>query len=122
MHRLPFYPGHSQVQEPLKLIHMDLVSPMEVESLDRKCYVMSIIDDHTRIGYVDILVHKNEAMEKFVKYRAEIEKNTGRAIKGVMYDNGGEFVNEKFKAYLKANGIAFYMMVPYSPQQNGVAE
>lgn len=37
-------------------------------------------------------------------------------------DNGGEYLSDEFKEYLKLKGIYHELMVPYSPQQNGVAE
>ncbi|CAB0004910.1 unnamed protein product [Nesidiocoris tenuis] len=37
-------------------------------------------------------------------------------------NNGSEFVNKKFDAYLKDCGIARRLSVPHTPQQNGLAE
>jgi hypothetical protein len=37
-------------------------------------------------------------------------------------DNGGEYLSTEFQNYLKAKGIKHELTVPYSPQQNGVAE
>jgi transposase InsO family protein len=37
-------------------------------------------------------------------------------------DNGKEYVNCEFKKFLSENGIHHQLTVPYTPQQNGVAE
>lgn len=37
-------------------------------------------------------------------------------------DNGGEYLMKEFIRYLKSKGIRHELTVPYSPQQNGVAE
>jgi transposase InsO family protein len=37
-------------------------------------------------------------------------------------DNGRKFVSKEFENYLKIHGIQHQKFVPYSPQQNGVAE
>ncbi len=37
-------------------------------------------------------------------------------------DNGAEFTNKAFDSYLRKHGIVRQLTVPYTPQQNGVAE
>ena len=37
-------------------------------------------------------------------------------------DNGGEFVKNEFEEFLSKHGIQHRKTVPYTPQQNGVAE
>ncbi len=37
-------------------------------------------------------------------------------------DNGGEYLSNKFRAYLSEHGIHHQLTVAYTPQQNGVAE
>ena len=37
-------------------------------------------------------------------------------------DNGGEYVNNKFTTFYIEQGIQQQHTVPYTPQQNGVAE
>ena len=37
-------------------------------------------------------------------------------------DNGKEYVTNELKKYLRKKGIQHQLTVPYTPQQNGVAE
>ena len=37
-------------------------------------------------------------------------------------DNGTEYLNLKFEEYMKTHGVRHQTTVPYTPQQNGVAE
>lgn len=46
----------------------------------------------------------------------------GTKVQGVMTNNGMEFVNSNMVAYLKSKGIQLFNSVPYTPQQNGIAE
>nr|GEY11209.1 integrase, catalytic region, zinc finger, CCHC-type, peptidase aspartic, catalytic [Tanacetum cinerariifolium] len=48
-------------QEKLYLLHMDLCGPMRVESINRKKYILAIIDDYSRFTWVNFLRSKNEA-------------------------------------------------------------
>ncbi|GBP89832.1 Retrovirus-related Pol polyprotein from transposon TNT 1-94 [Eumeta japonica] len=51
-----------------------------------------------------------------------VERQTDRKIKCLRSDNGGEFANKKFDEHLNKCGIKRQFSVPYTPQQNGVAE
>ena len=37
-------------------------------------------------------------------------------------DNGGEYISAEFNEYLKIRGILHELTIPYTPEQNGVAE
>lgn len=50
------------------------------------------------------------------------EKSSGKEIKAFRTDGGGEYLNGKFKTYLKQAGIQHIISPSYSPQQNGLAE
>ncbi|XP_073844139.1 uncharacterized protein, partial [Musca autumnalis] len=66
--------------------------------------------------------YANETFEKFKEFKEMVERQTGRKIKCLRSDNGTEFVNNNFNAYLKEHGIVRQLTVPHTPQQNGVAE
>ena len=46
----------------------------------------------------------------------------GKVPKFVRFDNGGELINDKLKAYFKSEGITIEPTALYSPSQNGVAK
>ena len=51
-----------------------------------------------------------------------IEKSSGRKLKTIRTDNGGEFTSREFESYLKAEGVRHELNIPKNPEQNGVAE
>ena len=57
-----------------------------------------------------------------VEWKAMVEKLTGRKLKVLRSDNGGEYTSEEFSKFLKSEGISHELTVPKSPEQNGVAE
>lgn len=65
---------------------------------------------------------KSEAFEVFKKFKAMVEKATDRHIKVVRSDKGGEYTSTDFMKYCEKEGIRIFLIAPYSPQQNGVAE
>jgi len=51
-----------------------------------------------------------------------VEKQTRKYIKILRSDQGGEYNSKDFGSYCKNNGIIQQSTMPYTPQQNGVAE
>ena len=51
-----------------------------------------------------------------------MERSTGRKLKTVRTDSGGECVSADFERCLKKEGVRHELTVPKTPQQNGVAE
>ena len=65
---------------------------------------------------------KDQAFEYFVEWKALAEKSSGKRLKTIRSDNGGEYTSKKFEAYLKSEGIRHEYTIPKTPEQNGVAE
>ena len=51
-----------------------------------------------------------------------VEKSSGRELKVLRSDNGGEYTSERFTEYLRSEGVTHERTVPRTPEQNGVAE
>ena len=51
-----------------------------------------------------------------------MEKQTGKVIKTLRSDRGGEYMSGEFDDFLKEEGIASQLTAPGTPQQNGVSE
>ncbi|GJU06329.1 retrovirus-related pol polyprotein from transposon TNT 1-94 [Tanacetum coccineum] len=61
---------------------------------------------------------KEEAIDKFVLYKTEVENQLSRKIKVVRSDREGEYVSP-FAELCAKHGIRHEFTAPYSPQQNG---
>ena len=68
------------------------------------------------------LKHKDEQFDTFKTYKAWAERQTGRKLKTIRTDRGGEFLSKEQKRYLQEHGIEHQTSMPYSPQQNGRAK
>ena len=64
----------------------------------------------------------SEVVDLFNVFRALVENQSGRKIKILRYENGGEYVKYNFIYYFKYVGIYKEHSIPYTPHQNGVAE
>ena len=66
--------------------------------------------------------NKNEVFAKLKEYIAYVENQTNFKIKALHSDNGGKHISKEFNEFCSEKGISRQFPLPYSPQQNGVAE
>ena len=65
---------------------------------------------------------KDEVLGIFLKWKKMVETQTGRRVKRLRTNNGGEFKNDPFQKVYEEIGIVRHLTVRHTPQQNGVAE
>ena len=64
--------------EPLDLIHSDVCDLKLVHTRGGNKYFITIVDDSTKYCYVYLLKSKDEAIEKFVLYKNEVENQLNK--------------------------------------------
>ena len=69
-----------------------------------------------------LLKTQERSIYTFLAFKAFVEKQSGHQILKLRSDNGGEYVNNNFINFCIDHGIQIEHIVPYTPQQNGVAE
>lgn len=106
----------------LELVHSDLCGPINPISSSGKRYFLSLIDDHSRKGFVYLLLNKSDTLSYFKIFKSLVENEPGRRIKCLRTDRGGEYLSSDFKDFCNEHGIRRQLTNPYTPQQNGVAE
>ena len=118
-----FPSSRTRAQDLLGIIHTDI---HEMPTRDRRGfkYFISFIDDVSRYATVCLLKTKSgrEVLAAFKVFQARVETETGRKIKILRSDGGGEYNNTAFADHRQAAGILWQHSTPYTPQQNGVAE
>ena len=65
---------------------------------------------------------KSETYSKFCEFKALVGKESGKQVKALRSDNGGEYISGEFKDFCSKEGIRIELIVPHNPQQNGVKE
>jgi transposase InsO family protein len=51
-----------------------------------------------------------------------VEKESGKQVKDLRSDNGGEYISNEFKGFCSREGVRRELIPPHNPQQNGVTE
>ncbi|XP_018403755.1 PREDICTED: retrovirus-related Pol polyprotein from transposon TNT 1-94 [Cyphomyrmex costatus] len=121
-HKQPFQPSTSRSKELLQVVHSDLCGPMETISFRGSRYFLTFVDDCSRKVFVYFLETKDQVPGTLEEFKVLAEKQSDRQLKTLRSDNGREYINQRLLKFLKNNGIKHQTTVPYTPQQNGLAE
>ncbi|GKD27643.1 retrovirus-related pol polyprotein from transposon TNT 1-94 [Tanacetum coccineum] len=78
---------------------MDFCGPMCVASVNRKKYILIIVDDYSRFTWVKFLASKDEAPDFIIKFLKMIQVRLNATVKNIHTDNGTEFVNQTLRDY-----------------------
>jgi hypothetical protein len=114
--------GKEKKNERLELVHTDVWGPAQVSSLGGSHYYVTFIDDATRKTWVYCIRQKSDVFDTFKKWKALVENETGKSLKCLRSDNGGEYCSKEFDDYCSYHGIRREKTVPRTPQENGVSE
>ena len=105
---------------PLELIHSDLCEMNGVLTKGGKRYFMTLIDNSSRFCYVYLLKTKDEALNYFKIFKAEVETQLEKKIKILRSDRGGEYFSNDFD-YSVRNTVLFTRgRLPIRPNQTGL--
>ncbi|MBW0538526.1 hypothetical protein O181_078241 [Austropuccinia psidii MF-1] len=121
-HCLPFAGTFPIPTQTLEVIHMDLCGPITPISRGGNRYIFQLTDGFSHMRFVYLLKEKADTYHFFSKFQTLVENQTSNAIKTVVSDNGGEFVNREFSSLLSTKGIKHLTTAPYTPQQNLVSK
>ena len=114
--------GSKRTKEPLDLVHSDVCGKVNAKSLGGAEYFLTFIDDFTHYTWVYVLKKKSDVFKCFIVWKALVENCSGKQLKILRTDNGGEYVSSEFDDYLKSKGIRHKRTIPKTPEQNGIAE
>jgi transposase InsO family protein len=117
-----FLSSDSRTTGILDLIHSDVSGPMSSTSLTGSLYYVVFIDDFSRKSWIFFMKTKGQVFSRFQEFKALVENQTGKKIRVLRSDNGGEYTSKEFMDFYVGEGIRRELTVPYNPQHNGVAE
>ena len=104
------------MSEVLGRVFSDLCGPMETPTLEGYWYFITFTDDFSHYTHIGFCKSKDKA------WKARAEKETGKSLKILCTDGGGEYTSSAFNTFLAENGIKREVTNPYTPQENGVSE
>ena len=124
--------GANRSIDVLEFIHTDICGPFLKASWKSQQYFITFIDDFSRYGYLYLIYEKLQSLDVFKNYKAKVENQLDKRIKGVRSERGGEYCGKydgsgeqrsvSSTKFLVECGIFPQYTMPGSPTMNGVAE
>ena len=113
---------HLTTSKVLELLHMDLMEPIQVESLGGKKYAYVVVDDFSRYTWIRFIREKSETFEVFKDLCQKHQREKENHVIRIRSDHGKEFENNKFAEFCSSKRISHEFSSPVTPQQNGIVE
>lgn len=106
----------------LEIIHSDVCGPVTPVGWNNVRYFVSFVDDWSRFTVVYLIRSKDEVVNCFKHYEAQVTAKFGVKISRFRSDNGGEYTSKAMRSFCASKGIRMEFTVPYTPEQNGICE
>ena len=91
--------GEVPAAETLELVHGDLCGPITPATPGGRKYLILVVDDCSRYMWLQLLTSKTEAAESVKKFKALAEVESGKKLRVLRTDRGGEFTSVEFATY-----------------------
>lgn len=95
----------TRVKEPLCRVHIDIYGPTQTLSIGGTLYFLTFIDDYSINIWVYFVKNKPATFLRLKELRLEEETKSEKALKVLIYDQGGEYKSNDFIAFCKQQGI-----------------
>ena len=117
----PSYEPMLQPSEYLTYIHCDFGGSYPTTRRENRFY-LGVRDGATGAYYAEPMRTKSQTFDIFQKFIRQAERQSGKKLKHLRTDFGGEFANKAFEEYTSKEGVKWEPSAPYTPEQNGKAE
>ncbi|CAI7928331.1 unnamed protein product [Closterium sp. NIES-54] len=113
---------------PLQTLHMDVWGPAHISGQSPERYFLLVVDDYTRYTTVFPLRSKDKVVDVLIPwiraFRLQLRERFGQnlPVPRLHSDRGGEFSINLLQDFCRGEGILQLIMLPDSPQKNGIAE
>ena len=76
MTKNPFSGTMERANDLLEIIHTNVCGPMSVDARSGYRYFLTFTDDLSRYGYIYLMKHKSDIVERFKEFQSEVEKSS----------------------------------------------
>ena len=106
----------------MELVHTNLFGPINVQSYKCDKYFILFVVDYSKMMTMMFLREKSNDFQMFKWYLARVEKESGKILKCLRSDRGGEFTSNEFENLCNDRGIKRQTSTPRTPPQKGIAK
>jgi hypothetical protein len=91
--------------EPLELVHGDICWPINSTTPSGNLYFLLLVDDYNRYMWVVFLPTKDGAPAAIKRVQAGAERKSGKKLRALRTNRGGEFTVNHFNDYFVELGV-----------------
>ena len=123
-HRLPFSVNKERRRASLPgvFFHSNISGPIQVSSLGGHRYFITFKDDHSGYRIAFLMKKKDEVFACIQRLYHHIRQATTQRLLKFRSDNGKEYTDHRVEEFFARKGVTQEFTIPYTPQQNSVAE
>ena len=94
-----------RAKAPLELVHTNVCEPMVNHSHGENKYFIIFIIDYSRITWIYFMRQKSEVFSIFKKWKNLVERESGKLVKKLRSDRGGEYNSNEFENFCENIGL-----------------
>lgn len=117
-----FHDNESQAKAILERVHWDVCGPFSTTSTTKHWYYVISIDDFSRKYWIFFHAEERSYVLQVLWEQGTCEKYTGKKVKALRSENGGENISNEFKNFCASEGIRRELIAAHNPQPNAVVE
>ena len=92
-----FHEKENRASVILERVHKNVRGPFLVASTEKHRYYVIFVYDYSRRCWILFMQKKDQTFSNFCDFKALVEKESGKQVKALWKDNGGEYISKKFK-------------------------
>ncbi|MCY6488257.1 DDE-type integrase/transposase/recombinase, partial [Actinobacillus pleuropneumoniae] len=100
-----FQDRDSRVEAILERFHSHVCGPFSTSSMTKNLYYVIFVDDYSCKYWIFFMKTKNQTFTKFSEFKALVEKESGKKVKALWSDYGGEYVSKEFNSFCALEGV-----------------
>ena len=100
-----FHEKENRASVILEKIHTDVCGPFLVASIAKHRYYVIFVNEFSRKCWISFMQKKDQTFSMFCEFKALVEKESGKQVKALRSDNGGEYISNEFKDFCIREGI-----------------
>ena len=94
-----FQEKENRASKVLERFHSDVCGPFYTASIEKHKYYVIFFDDFSQKCWIYFMQKKDQAFSNFLEFKALVEKDTGKHMKDLRSENGGEYISNEFKKF-----------------------
>ena len=109
-----FHEKESQASRILERVHTDVCGPFSTASTKKHKHYVIFVDEFSCKCWIFFMQKKAQRFNKFLEFKALVEKELGKQVEALRSNNGGEYISKKFKNFCSKEGIQRELIAPHN--------